>query len=313
MYKKTLIPALIFSIIESFIICYFLYHLSSPFLTVILACIPILVLWGYIESKSDEGNKFERFTWINSILLTTLFIFGGLVINDEIYKYERGKELAEMRNWSREQFVADSLQSIQDSLYVLHQSAIFFQRDGNKIMGDFLFYMSQKDYKLVCSRIEKETNGIISVNGVDFKIGNPSFYKNQLCQFTIKTAHRYELYDYDTEVFDRDYEYNKYARDQSAIYDYLSERYGKNFGNDGGIYSWPFLYKSIKVYKSDYDSNRRGAGTLIKFRLAIDILHPQLMKLLKNERDSIVKQINEEKEGIEQNIRRKKETFSSGL
>lgn len=319
MFKKIIIPSLIFSIIESIIICYGINHISSSIFFLILSLIPILILWGYVDSKWNEKKRFKNFIWISSILLSILFIFVGLVLNEEIRKCERKEELERMRIYfqeeRREKFIADSLQKVQDSLYILKQSNILVQRDGKKIIGSFFWGMSHKDYKSVYYRIEKETNGIITVNGIDFKLGHPTFYKNQLCGFTIKTVHKYELYDYDINVFDKDYEYNKYIQEKSTIYDYLLKRYGKSFGGESTIHiaSWPFLYKAINFYKSDYESKRKGAGNLITFHLAIDISHPQLIELLENERDSIRKQIEKERtENIEYE-RQKKEKFSDGL
>ena len=320
MCKKIIVPSLIFSIIESIIICYGINHISSSIFFLILSLIPILILWGYVNNKWNEKKSFRNFIWISSILLSILFIFVGLVLNEKIHKCEIKEELERSQIYykekRREEFIADSLQKVQDSLYILKQSNILAQRDGKKIMGSFFWGMSHKDYKSVYYRIEKETNGIITVNGIDFKLGHPTFYKNQLCGFTIKTVRKYKLYDYDINVFDKeDYEYNKYIQDKSTIYDYLLKRYVKSFGNESTIHiaAWPFLYKAINFYKADYESERQGAGTLITFHLAIDISHPQLIELLENEKDSIRKQIEKERtENIERE-RQKKAKFSDGL
>ena len=94
------------------------------------------------------------------IVIVIVIFFVVISVNDKNERNSFSKEKEELersqiyyKEKRREEFIADSLQKVQDSLYILKQSNILAQRDGKKIMGSFFWGMSHKDYKSVYYRI----------------------------------------------------------------------------------------------------------------------------------------------------------------
>lgn len=311
-YIKSIIPSLISSA-SIFAILLIGYSLFS----MILITIAVISFVFYVRDGIKD-NVIKILTIINSVV----FIFILFVILEEYNKCKRQNEIEVEGKYYREQIIADSLRNVQDSIYRFQKSVDLLKRDGDKIMGDFYFGMTPKEYHLICEKIKKETNGIISVNGIDFSIASPRYYKNLLCEFIVYSNHTYKLYNYGDSNYDKDYEYELYKNSTNGIYSYFIKRYGKEvrMKEDMGIYVWNFPYKKISVFKSNYETKTVGAGILEEFNLSIHISNPELLDKYYIEQDSIAKQNKKERKKVERereekmiNEHNKKESFSNGI
>lgn len=70
---------------------------------------------------------------------------------------------------------SESMQHIQDSLDLITKSKELYDKEGDRIFGDFKFGMSMEDYSALVNKIRKETGGVIRIGEVDMRFYNYSY------------------------------------------------------------------------------------------------------------------------------------------
>lgn len=225
-------------------------------------------------------------------------------------KFETNKEkFAEQAKQDSVQHIKDSIQNIKDSLQMIENSKRLYAQEGDSIFGRFRFGMSQNQFDAISRIINKETNGVISIAGHDFKIGNYKFYDNRLYYIQLKSANTWVRYYFHDA---HDYDDSEGLGTGSDIVERIKERLKKKYGNPNKGDYWHFTHKDINVYSGVSSRSREGLLSTEYWAVFLTFSNP----LIEQEAEQAEK-AKQERKAIEQKAseeayKKKKENLSSG-
>lgn len=191
----------------------------------------------------------------------------------------------------------DSIQHVQDSLNWVAQSKELYEKEGERIFGEFKFGMTTDEYYKQVELIKKETGGVVRIGNVDFKmeknyslyddwgdyVWSPAFVPNELggglYELTIVTDRAWDetssefkgrMYE---NVSDWDTEQYKGAIDNvmNDIVAQLEKTYGEPhervertnwFDAKKTTIRWHFKHKNIVIHDDVYTSYRKQRANM---------------------------------------------------
>lgn len=281
---------------------------------VILGILSIIAIWIGFNSGLESDRKLIGIGFLG------LAIAIGLVVWNDSNNSSRSRKDLEARlesakaKWAEQeridsiQQIEDSIKHYKDSIFIANESKKLYEKEGDTIFGKFLFGMSKKDFDNLKSRIEKETHGVISISGYDFKIDDYKFYNNKMYSLTIKTTNSWTRYYYHDA---HEYEENNDGSDiVSKIKESFSNKYGSphnSFGN------WYFNHKHISVGAKSYYSSREGLLSTESWAVFITFKDPVTEDNVDKAEQVKRKKAEEEWRRREEEFQKKKESYGGGL
>lgn len=208
------------------------------------------------------------------------------------------------------QHIKDSIQNYKDSLVMVEESKRLYAQEGDSIFGDFKFGMSEKQFEAIKAKIQRETNGLITIAGHDFRIDGCRFHNHKLYLIRLESANTWvRYYFHDAHVYDDSEGLGSGKDIVERIKDRLSKKYGKPNNSD----NWHFTYKDIHVRSGVSSSSREGLLSTEYWAIFLTIYNPQMAdEAERAEKEQNLKYQNE-KRSAEEELKRKKESFSNGL
>lgn len=278
----------------------------------------LLFLTFYSSSFVFTRERYIFFSILGGFIVTGLIGYGlysWSVHNDGRRREWRTKDAKEkahliQKEQQREdsiQHIKDSIQNYKDSLAMVEASKKIFEKEGNLIFGQFNFGMSKAEFDKVSKVIDKETNGLISIAGNDFRITDANFVKDKMYRLKLESARKWNRYFY--------YEDSQYEEenDGSEIVAKIKEHIAKKYGEPNHYGEWHFLHKDISIKAGSLSSEKIGLVREEKWGVVIYFTNPELYnesQLLKKEEKE---KAERERQKVELALQKKKESFSSGL
>ena len=308
---------LVAGVILAFIITIFGLGISEGLEMAIIIILGAISLFSLFATYNSKNKTDRKVAWMG--VLGLVITFGLLAWSDSNNQSRKEKEFRIMHEknklkWAEQekedsiQKVKDSIQHYKDSILIAEESKKLYEREGDTIFGKFLFGMSKKDFDNIKSRIEKETHGIISISGYDFKIDDYKFYNNRLYSITLKKTNSWTRYYYhDANEYEED-------NDGSDIVNKIRESFSKRYGSPHSSYGdWHFNHKHISVDAKSYSSSREGLLSTESWSVFITFKDPATISIIdKAEQEKRIRAEQERKEAGEA-LQKKKESFGGGL
>ena len=288
---------------------------------VIFGLISIFTIW--LGNNNGIGTNWK----IVGTGFLGLVITAGLVLwsdynatsrkEKEWQTMKKNRELmwAEKEKEDSIQRIEDSIQHHKDSIRIAEESKKLYEKEGDTIFGKFLFGMSQKDFNLIKSTIERETNGIISISNYDFRIDDYKFHNDKLYSLTLKMTNSWTRYYY--------YEVHEYEKDNdgSEIVKTIKDSFSKKYGYpNNSLGYWHYNHKEIRVYATSYYNSREGLLGTEQWAVFIEFTDPVTEGILykaKQEQEKIAEEARKnaeiERKKAEETLQKKKEEFGGGL
>lgn len=288
---------------------------------VILGLISIFTIW--LGNNNGIGTNWK----IVGTGFLGLVITAGLVLwsdyNATSRKEKEWQTMKENRElmWAEKekedsiQRIEDSIQHHKDSIRIAEESKKLYEKEGDTILGKFLFGMSQKDFNLIKSTIERETNGIISISNYDFRIDDYKFHNDKLYFLTLKKTNSWtRYYYYDVHEYEED-------NDGSGIVEEIIKSFSKRYGSPNNSFGvWHYNHKDIRVYAKSYYKSRKGLLRTEGWAVFIEFTDPVTEGILykaKQEQEKIAEEARKKAEikrkKAEETLQKKKEEFGGGL
>lgn len=281
---------------------------------VILGVFSLFSLFAGYNSKNETDRKVAWMGVLGLVITFGLLAWSGSNTHSRKEKEFRIKHEKNKLMWAEQakedsiQKVKDSIQHYKDSILIAEESKKLYEREGDTIFGKFLFGMSKKDFDNIKLKIEKETHGIISISGYDFKIDDYKFYNNKLYSITLKKTNSWTRYYY--------HDVNEYEEDNdgSDIVNKIRESFSKRYGSPNSSFGdWQFNHKHISVDAKSYSSSREGLLSTESWSVFITFKDPITKSVIdKAEQEKRIKAEQERKEA-EEAFQKKKESFGGGL
>ncbi|MDO4951234.1 MAG: hypothetical protein Q4E49_04155 [Bacteroidales bacterium] len=281
---------------------------------VIICCMGGFSLFFLVKAMKDNKNK-SLHTLVGIIgLVITFCLIAWTEYNTSVRTDWKYKEIDKEYNIKHAadsiQHIKDSIQNYKDSMAMVAESERLYALEGDSIFGDFRFGMSEKQCEAIRTKIQKETNGSISIADYDFKIDYCRFHHNKLYFIRLKSANtwvRYYFYE------DNEYDDSEGLGTGDDIVDKIKNRLSKKYGKPNNCGDWHFTYKDINVRSGSSEEIREGLLRTEYWAVFITIYNPQMAdESEKEEKEEYLKQQNEQK-AAEEELKRKKESFTSGL
>lgn len=274
---------------------------------IVLGVISLFSLFASYNSKNETDKKVAWLGALGLVITFGLFAWSDSNTHSRKLKEFNIKHENNKLMWA-EQKKEDSIQKVKDSILIAEESMKLYEREGDTIFGKFLFGMSKKDFDNIKLRIEKETHGIISISGYDFKIDDYKFYNNKLYSITLKKTNSWTRYYYhDANEYEED-------NDGSDIVNKIRESFSKRYGSPNSSFGdWHFNHKHISVDAKLYSSSREGLLSTESWSVFITFIDPVTKSVIdKAEQEKKIRAEQERKEA-EEAFQKKKESFGGGL
>lgn len=235
------------------------------------------------------------------------------VRRDKEYEIKRAKneiERAELAKQDSIQHIKDSIQNYKDSLMMVEDSKRLYAQEGDSIFGDFRFGMSEKQCEVIQAKIQKETNGLITIAGHDFRIDGCRFHNHKLFHITLISAHTWVRYYFHDA---HEYDDSEGLGNGNDIVERIKDRLSKKYGEPNNNGNWHFTYKDITVRSGISSRSREGLLSTEYWAIFLTISNPEIAEEAEQaEKERNLKYQNEKK-SEEDELKRKKESFSRGL
>ena len=225
----------------------------------------------------------------------------------EIKRAEYKIKFAEQAKQDSIQHVKDSIQKYKDSLVMIKESERLYALEGDSIFGDFKFGMSEKQCEAIKAKIQKETNGRLTVAGHDFRIDGCRFFNDKLYFIRLKSANTWVRYFFH---YAHEYDDSEGLGTGNDIVERIKDRLSNKYGKPNNLDNWHFTYKDIDVRSGVSSSSREGLLSTEYWAIVLTIYNPQMADEAEKERDL---KYQNEKKTAEEELKRKKESFSKGL
>lgn len=204
--------------------------------------------------------------------------------------------------------IEDSIRHYEDSVITADESRKLYEKEGDTIFGKFLFGMSKKDFDVIKSRIERETSGIISISGYDFRIDDYKFHNNKLYELHLKWTKSWTRYYY-LDV--HEYEENNNG---AEIVDIIKESFSKKYGPPNDSFRcWHYNHKDINIYATADYKDQKGLLSTESWSVFISFTDPVTQGMLYKAKQQEKEKNEQERKKIEEEIQKKKESFGGGL
>lgn len=225
--------------------------------------------------------------------------------------HEKNKiKFAEQAKQDSIKHIKDSIQNYKDSLAMVEDSKRLYAQEGDSIFGDFNFGMSEKQCEAIIAKIQKETNGCITIADHDFRIDGCRFHNHKLYLIRLKSANTWVRYYFHDA---HDYDDSEGLGTGNDIVERIKDRLSKKYGKPNNSDNWHFTYKDINVRSGVSSSSREGLLSTEYWAIFLTIYNPQMAdEAERAEKDQNLKYQNE-KRAAEEELKRKKESFSDGL
>lgn len=286
--------------------------------TVIMFILGGLSLLVLIIAAMDNKNK-SFFTLLGVVGFGITF---GLIAwsehnsgvrRDKEYEIMREKneiKFAEQAKQDSIQHIKDSIQNYKDSLVMVEESKRLYAQEGDSIFGDFKFGMSEKQCEAIKAKIQRETNGRITIAGHDFRVDGCRYHNHKLYLIRLKSANTWvRYYFHDAHEYDDSEGLGSCKDIVERIKDRLSKKYGKPNNSD----NWHFTYKDINVRSGVSSSSREGLLSTEYWAIFLTIYHPQMADEAEMAEKEQNLKFQNEKRAAEEELKKKKESFSNGL
>ena len=281
----------------------------------ILGGLSLLVL--IIAAMDDKNKSFLTLLGVIGFGIT----FGLIAWSDYNTSVRRDKELDIMREKNKIKFaeqakqdsiqhIKDSIQNYKDSLVMVEDSKRLYAQEGDSIFGDFKFGMSEKQCEAINTKIQRETNGRITIAGHDFRIDGCRYHNHKLYLIRLKSANTWVRYYFHDA---HEYDDSEGLGTGNDIVERVKERLSKKYGKPNNSGNWHFTYKDINVRSGLSSSSREGLLSTEYWAIFLTIYNPQMAdEAERAEKEQKLKYQNEKK-AAEEELIRKKESFSNGL
>lgn len=316
MDKKTIIKTVIGIVVAILLI--FATGVSEGLETAIMFIFGGLSFLVLIMAPKDDKNKLF-------LILFGMIGFGitlGLMVwSDYNTSIRRDKELdimleknkikfAEQVKQDSIQHIKDSIQNYKDSLVMVEDSKRLYAQEGDSIFGDFKFGMSEKQSEVIQAKIQRETNGHITIAGHDFRIDECRYHNHKLYFIRLKSANTWVRYYYHDA---HEYDDSEGLGTGNDIVERVKERLSKKYGTPNNSDNWHFTHKDIYVRSGLSSSSREGLLSTEFWAIYLTIYNPQMAdEAERAEKEQKLKYQNE-KRAAEEELMRKKQSFSNGL
>lgn len=279
--KKSVLVKIIVAIAISILL--FGSHFSSVLEILVIGLCGIAALIPPFLRLVDGGE-----TQGKDILLCSLFIAlsGSFFYWHSVNEHIRNKEKIEkeLKQYIKDEIAKEKQDSIKSEL-IKAQSDSLYNIEGNWILGDFYFGMSKKEFKEQVDRINRDSDGYVSIQGLDFYIetNNCLFFHDQLYSIELISKLKKSIeYDYT-----RDEQMKIIESEEKELYNLFKGKYGEPHDEKG----WHFPYKDITVFYSCVNPFDDEEYKLREWASFIWITQPTLRKQAEEER-----QVKKEKE-----------------
>ena len=215
-------------------------------------------------------------------------------------------KLAEQAKQDSIQHIKDSIQNYKDSLVMVEESKRLYAQEGDSIFGDFKFGMSEKQCEAIQTKIQRETNGRITIAGHDFRIAECRFHNHKLYFIRLKSANTWVRYYFHDA---NEYDDSEGLGTGNEIIERIKDRLSKKYGMPNNSGNWHFLYKDINIRSGLSSKSREGLLSTEYWAIFLTIYNPQIA----DEAQKAENEFENEKRAAEEELRRKKESFSNGL
>lgn len=281
----------------------------------ILGGLSLLVL--IIAAMDDKNKSFLTLLGVIGFGIT----FGLIAWSEYNTSVRRDKEFDIMREKNKIKFaeqakqdsiqhIKDSIQNYKDSLVMVEESKRLYAQEGDSIFGDFKFGMSEKQCEAINTKIQRETNGCITIAGHDFRIDGCRYYNHKLYLIRLKSANTWVRYYFHDA---HEYDDSEGLGTGNDIVERVKERLSKKYGKPNNSGNWHFTYKDINVRSGLSSSSREGLLSTEYWAIFLTIYNPQMAdEAERAEKEQNLKYKNEKK-AAEEELIRKKESFSNGL
>ena len=281
----------------------------------ILAISSCRILINAITEKKNKGQyaivgviglciTIGLFTWSNHN--DRIRIFKGKAIEKENLNIQ----FAERAKQDSLQHISDSIQNNKDSLAIVEDSKRLYAQEGDSIFGDFKFGMSEKQCEVIQNRIQKETNGRITIANHDFRIDECRYHNHKLYYIRLKSANTWVRYYFHDA---HEYDDSEGLGDGKNIVERIKKRLSLKYGNPNNSGNWHFTYKDITVRSGLSYKSREGLLSTEYWGVFLTISNPQLAEEAQIAEHELKNKVDAEKKNEEEDIRRKKESFADGL
>lgn len=308
---------------EMFLDYTYFYEMTPPsFYTYLVVSLFLALISGFYIYRITKDDRFVTFFYVGIAYVITCCIV--CVIDPLNHQHIEHVKLQIEKNDSitRQMEINDSIRLYKNKMKFAKKNE---EQDGERIMGDFYWNMSKKEYDYTARKISKENEGII-INNVEFLLGQPSYYQNKLYELELISSEKYYINTYRGKGFggsihdhDRyDYMIEKYDSVKSKFEKKYHKEFEENTEENTGYKTiWDFPHKTITLSCPIVEN----CGCYKYYvKINIKITNPKVKKIVLQEleqekkiNDSI-KEIKEREEKIRiQNKIKIGESFSDGI
>ncbi|MBR6196895.1 MAG: hypothetical protein IKQ72_04780 [Bacteroidaceae bacterium] len=176
---------------EMFLDYTYFYEMTPPsFYTYLVVSLFLALISGFYIYRITKDDRFVTFFYVGIAYVITCCIV--CVIDPLNHQHIEHVKLQIEKNDSitRQMEINDSIRLYKNKMKFAKKNE---EQDGERIMGDFYWNMSKKEYDYTARKISKENEGIIIINNVEFLLGQPSYYQNKLYELELISSEKYYI------------------------------------------------------------------------------------------------------------------------